>query len=56
MSFKHLDVENALRRVADRKIEEAMREGKFDNLPGAVSRWIWIRSRLMKGPGCSGGR
>jgi hypothetical protein len=35
MSFKHLDVESALRRVADRKIEEAMREGKFDNLPGA---------------------
>ncbi len=23
-----------MRRVADRKIEEAMREGKFDNLPG----------------------
>jgi hypothetical protein len=29
-----VDLENALRRLADRRIEEAMREGKFDNLPG----------------------
>jgi hypothetical protein len=35
MSLKHIDVESALRRIADRRIEEAMREGKFDNLPGA---------------------
>lgn len=35
MSFKHLDVESALRRLADRRIEDAMKEGKFDNLPGA---------------------
>jgi hypothetical protein len=34
MGLKHLDVEGALRRLADRKIDEAMREGKFDNLPG----------------------
>jgi hypothetical protein len=27
-------MESALRRLADRRIEEAMREGKFDNLPG----------------------
>jgi hypothetical protein len=35
MSLKNVDVESALRRIADRRIEEAMREGKFDNLPGA---------------------
>ncbi len=35
MSFKNIDIESALRRVADRRIDEAMREGKFDNLPGA---------------------
>ncbi len=34
MRFTHIDIESALRRVADRKIEEAMGEGKFDNLPG----------------------
>jgi hypothetical protein len=35
VSFKNIDIESALRRVADRRIDEAMREGKFDNLPGA---------------------
>jgi len=35
MSLKHVDIENAMRRLADRRIEEAMREGKFDNLRGA---------------------
>jgi hypothetical protein len=35
MLLKNVDVESALRRIADRRIEEAMREGKFDNLPGA---------------------
>ena len=34
MSLKDVDLENALRRLAERRIEEAMREGKFDNLPG----------------------
>ncbi len=34
MSLKNVDIESALRRVADRRIEEAMREGKFDNLAG----------------------
>ena len=34
MSLKDIDLENAFRRLADRRIEEAMREGKFDNLPG----------------------
>jgi hypothetical protein len=34
MAVTHIDIEHALRRVADRRIEEAMREGKFDNLAG----------------------
>ncbi len=34
MSLKNVDIESALRRVADRRIEEAMKQGKFDNLPG----------------------
>src|ERR1700752_4878473 len=32
--FKHIDIEGALRRLADRRIEEAMKDGKFDNLRG----------------------
>ena len=35
MSLKHVDIEGALRRLAERRIEDAMKEGKFDNLPGA---------------------
>ncbi|MBV8780615.1 MAG: DUF1992 domain-containing protein [Phycisphaerae bacterium] len=35
MSLKNVDIESALRRVADRRIEEAMKQGKFDNLAGA---------------------
>ncbi len=31
MSLKDIDIESALRRLADRRIEEAMREGKFTN-------------------------
>ncbi len=34
MALKNVDMESVMRRVADRRIEEAMREGKFDNLPG----------------------
>lgn len=34
MSLKDVDLENAFRRLAERRIEEAMREGKFENLPG----------------------
>lgn len=34
MSFKNVDIEGAMRRLAERRIEEAMREGKFDNLRG----------------------
>src|SRR5918997_7093737 len=35
MGLKDVDIEGALRRLADRKIEEAMRAGKFSNLSGA---------------------
>jgi hypothetical protein len=35
MALKDVDLESALRRLAERRIEEAMREGKFDNLAGA---------------------
>ena len=34
MSFKHVDIEGALRRLADKRVEDAMKEGKFDNLAG----------------------
>jgi hypothetical protein len=30
----NVDIESGLRRIAEMRIEEAMREGKFDNLPG----------------------
>jgi hypothetical protein len=33
--LKNLDVESTLRRLAEKRIEDAMKEGKFDNLPGA---------------------
>ncbi|HWE93717.1 MAG TPA: DnaJ family domain-containing protein [Tepidisphaeraceae bacterium] len=35
MALKDVDIEAGLRRLADRRIEEAIREGKFDNLKGA---------------------
>src|SRR4051812_37041408 len=35
MSLKNIDIGAALRRLADKRIEDAMKEGKFDNLPGA---------------------
>lgn len=34
MSLKNVDLDSALRRLAERRIEEAMKEGKFDNLQG----------------------
>jgi predicted component of type VI protein secretion system len=34
VSLKNVDIESALRRIADRRIEEAMKQGKFDNLKG----------------------
>jgi hypothetical protein len=35
MSLKDVDIGSVLRRLAERRIEDAMKEGKFDNLPGA---------------------
>jgi hypothetical protein len=54
-------MEGALRRLADRRIEEAMKEGKFDNLPGRgkpldlepmpaeeEARLLWWALRIMR--------
>ena len=35
MALKDIDIAAALRRLADKRIEEAIEQGKFDNLPGA---------------------
>ena len=35
MSLKDVDMPAMFRRLADKRIEDAMKEGKFDNLPGA---------------------
>ena len=35
MSLKNLDVASVLLRLADKRIEDAMKEGKFDKLAGA---------------------
>jgi hypothetical protein len=61
MNLSHIDIEAAIRRLADRRIEEAMREGKFDNLPGMGqpielepmpadenARLVWWVIRLLK--------
>jgi hypothetical protein len=61
MSFKNVDMDSAMRRLADRRIEEAMREGKFDNLAGAGkpldlepmpanedARLVWWALRVMR--------
>lgn len=61
MSFKHIDMESALRRLADHRIEDAMKEGKFDNLQGKGkpldleplpaeenARLMWWALRIMK--------
>jgi hypothetical protein len=61
MGLKNIDMESVIRRVAERRIEEAMREGKFDHLSGAGkpldlepmpasedARLLWWALRLMK--------
>jgi hypothetical protein len=61
MNLSHIDIEAAIRRLAERRIEEAMREGKFDNLPGAGkpieledmpadegARMVWWALRLLR--------
>jgi hypothetical protein len=62
MSLKDIDLEWALRRLAEKRIEDAMKEGKFDNLPGAglplelepmpadeSARLMWWALRILKG-------
>lgn len=34
MSLKNVDFDSVFRRLADKRIEDAMKEGKFDNLRG----------------------
>jgi hypothetical protein len=61
MSLRHVDIEAGLRRLAERRIEEAMREGKFDNLSGAgkpvvideapadeEARLLWWALRILR--------
>jgi hypothetical protein len=59
--FKHIDMSAAMRRLAERKIEEATQNGKFDNLEGAGkplelepmpadenARLLWWAIRLLR--------
>jgi hypothetical protein len=61
MGLQHVDMGAALRRVAEKRIEDAMKEGKFDNLPGAgkpvdleplptdeTARMTWWALRILK--------
>jgi hypothetical protein len=61
MSLRNLDVDAVLRRLADKRIEDAMEEGKFDNLPGKgepieideapadeKARMTWWALRIMR--------
>ena len=61
MSLKNVDITSALRRLADRRIEDAMKEGKFDNLAGMGkplnlepmpadenARLMWWALRIMR--------
>jgi len=64
MGLQHVDIESMLRRIADKRIEEAMQEGKFDNLEGAgkpldlepmpadeQARLTWWALRILKNNG-----
>src|SRR5436305_3818543 len=59
--LQNVDLISAMRRLADKRIEEAMREGKFDNLQGAGrplnlepmpaeenARMTWWALRILK--------
>jgi hypothetical protein len=61
MSLKDIDIDAAMRRLADKRIEEAMRDGKFDNLRGRGepidledapaeenARLMWWALRILK--------
>lgn len=62
--MRNLDIDAVLQRLAERRIEEAMKEGKFDNLPGygkpldpeplpadENARMMWWALKLMKQSG-----
>src|SRR3954467_13210061 len=62
------DMNGALQRLAERRIEEAMRQGKFDNLPGMGqpceiepmpadenARMVWWALRMLKKHGLTPG-
>ena len=59
--MKHDDLNSAMRRLAEHRIEQAIRQGKFDNLPGAGgpvdlddipadenARMVWWALRMMR--------
>lgn len=61
MALHHLDIEGGLRRLADRRIEDAIKKGKFSNLRGMGqpleleempveenARMTWWALRLMR--------
>jgi hypothetical protein len=61
MSLKNIDMDAVMRRLADKRIEDAMAEGKFDNLEGAGkpidlddmpadenARMLWWALRIMR--------
>ena len=61
MDLANVDISAALRRLAEWRIEEAIREGKFDNLPGAGkpvelddmpayegARLVWWSLRILR--------
>ena len=61
MSLKNIDMDSVMRRLADKRIEDAMAEGKFDNLEGAGkpieledipadenARMLWWALRIMR--------
>jgi hypothetical protein len=61
MSLANIDLSGAMRRLADRRIEQAMSEGKFANLPGAGkpldlepmpaqedARLVWWALRILR--------
>jgi len=65
MGLADIDIEGGLRRLADRRIEEAMREGKFSNLRGMGepidlepvpaeenARLMWWALRILRNNDC----
>ena len=61
MSLKNIDMDAVMRRLADKRIEDAIAEGRFDNLEGAGkpieledipadenARMLWWALRIMR--------